>query len=92
MSLARDCNSFSALNRAMAIAQHEGPGSGLEALQSIDGKQRLAGYPFYAAALGELELRLGNTDAALRHFEEAHRLSRNDAERRFIDQRIAACD
>jgi RNA polymerase sigma-70 factor (ECF subfamily) len=81
-----------ALNRAVAIAQHEGAGPGLAALESIQGKERLAGYPFYAAALGELELRLGNADTALRHFEEAHRLARNDAERRFIDQRIAACD
>ena len=81
-----------ALNRAVAIAQHEGAAQGLAALHAIHGKERLAGYPFYAAALGELELRLGNADTAIRYFEEAHRLSRNDAERRFIERRIAACD
>jgi RNA polymerase sigma factor (sigma-70 family) len=81
-----------ALNRAMAISQHEGAAAGLAALHALQGKERLAGYPFYAAALGELELRLGNADGALRHLEEAHRLARNDAERRFIERRIAACD
>jgi RNA polymerase sigma-70 factor (ECF subfamily) len=81
-----------ALNRAMAIAQHDGAARGWAALQSIEGKERLASYPFYAAALGELELRLGHAEAALRHFEQAHRLARNDAERRFLAQRIAVCD
>jgi predicted RNA polymerase sigma factor len=81
-----------ALNRAVALSQHQGAAPGLAALRSIRDKERLAGYPFYPAALGELELRLGHAVAALRHFEEAHRLARNVAERRFIEQRIAACD
>jgi RNA polymerase sigma-70 factor (ECF subfamily) len=77
-----------ALNRAMAIAQEQGPARGLEAIRAIEGVDRLAAYPFYPAAMGELELRLGNARAAREHFEAAGRLARNDAERRFLEQRI----
>jgi RNA polymerase sigma-70 factor (ECF subfamily) len=80
-----------ALNRCMAIAQHQGPAKGLEAVRAIEGASRLAAYPFYPAVLGELELRRGRTEAARGHFEEARRLARNDGERRFLDHRIEQC-
>lgn len=80
-----------ALNRAIAVAQVEGPERGLEEIGAIDQRDRLASYPFYAAALGELEFRLGRRDAARRHFEQAVSLARNPMERRFLDQRVAAC-
>ena len=38
------------------------------------------------------ELRLNDADAARCHFREAQRLARNDGERRFLEQRIAACE
>jgi RNA polymerase sigma-70 factor (ECF subfamily) len=81
-----------ALNRAMAIAQHEGPVLGLAAIRAIEGAEHLASYPFYAASLGELELRAGRADAALEHFRVARGLARNDGERRFLERRIAACE
>jgi RNA polymerase sigma-70 factor (ECF subfamily) len=81
-----------ALNRAIAIAQHEGPARGLEAIAAIEGADRLARYPFYPAALGELELRIGRAEAAREHLRAARRLARNDAERVFLDQRIAECE
>jgi RNA polymerase sigma-70 factor (ECF subfamily) len=80
-----------ALNRAMAIAQHRGPAQGLDAVRAINDASRLATYPFYAAALGELELRCGHAEVARQHFEEARRLARNEAERRFLDNRIEEC-
>ncbi|MEO7033163.1 MAG: DUF6596 domain-containing protein [Polyangiaceae bacterium] len=80
-----------ALNRAMAIAECEGPTNGLRALAAIDGVERLRDYPFYPAALGELELRAGRRRAALSHFEAAFGLARNDAERLFLTRRLAAC-
>jgi RNA polymerase sigma-70 factor (ECF subfamily) len=49
--------------------------------------ERLTGYPFYPATLGELELRRGNLDAARGHFASAAALARNDAERRFLEKR-----
>jgi len=80
-----------ALNRAMALAYVEGPARGLEAVAAVDGGDRLRGYPFYEAALGELELRCGRLEAARRHFEAAHALARNEPERRFLTRRISAC-
>jgi RNA polymerase sigma-70 factor (ECF subfamily) len=80
-----------ALNRAMALAEHEGPARGLAAIAAIEGADRLARYPFYPAALGELTLRAGRVDEARPHFLAARRLARNDGERHFLDQRIAAC-
>jgi RNA polymerase sigma-70 factor (ECF subfamily) len=81
-----------ALNRAMAVAQHEGPERGLAAIRSIEGVERFASYPFYPASLGELELRCSRAKEAKAHFKAAHRLARNDGERRFLESRIAACD
>jgi len=79
-----------ALNRAIAIAQNEGPERGLEEIRSIADRDRLAAYPFYAAALGELELRRGRHEAAREHFRAALALARNPMERRFLDRRVAA--
>jgi predicted RNA polymerase sigma factor len=50
-----------ALNRAIAVAQNEGPERGLEEIRSITDCDRLAAYPFYSAALGELEVAAGGT-------------------------------
>jgi RNA polymerase sigma-70 factor (ECF subfamily) len=42
-----------ALNRAIAIAQLEGPERGLEEIRAIQDEERLSTYLFYPAALGE---------------------------------------
>jgi len=81
-----------ALNRAVAVGELEGPRAGVEALRAIQGAERLASYPFYPAALGEMELRSGNPAEARERFSAAHRLARNAAERSFLEQRIAECE
>lgn len=80
-----------ALNRAIAVAQQDGPESGLTALRSIRDRERLRTYPFYALALGEFELQCGRHAAARQHFTVALPLARNRAEQSFIERRIAAC-
>src|SRR2546430_15106939 len=80
-----------ALNRAIALAQRDGPEPGLAAIAAIADRDRLANYPFYHAALGELELRRGQGDAARGHFAAALALARNATERHFLAQRIEAC-
>jgi RNA polymerase sigma-70 factor (ECF subfamily) len=80
-----------ALNRAIALGQHEGPERGLEEIHSIAGRDRLAAYPFYFAALGEFELRSGRREIAHEQFQKAHALARNSTERAFIEQRISEC-
>jgi RNA polymerase sigma-70 factor (ECF subfamily) len=80
-----------ALNRAIAVAQHQGPERGLEEIRAIADSDRLVDYPFYPAALGELELRRGRHELAREHFQAALALARNDMERRFLSQRVGAC-
>lgn len=73
-----------ALNRAIAIAQAHGPECGLEAVGAIRERDRLDSYPFYAATLGEFELKCGRYVRARQYFEDALALTRNPAERRFF--------
>jgi RNA polymerase sigma factor (sigma-70 family) len=81
-----------ALNRAIAIAQRDGPERGLEEIGAIENPDRLTAYPFYSAALGELELRRGQHETARGHFRAALALARNPMERRFLDRRVSACE
>ena len=81
-----------ALNRAIAIGQRDGAERGL---RGAAGRSPTASgwprYPFYPAALGELELRRGDRAAAREHFMAALALARNDAERRFLGKRLQRC-
>lgn len=78
------------LNRAIAIAQAQGPERGLAAVQAIQSRERLDAYPFHAVTLGELELQCGRPLQAREHLVRALALARNPAERRFIEQRLEA--
>jgi RNA polymerase sigma-70 factor (ECF subfamily) len=60
--------------------------------RAITERDRLVSYPFYAAALGELELRLGQHRTARTHFLTALALARNPMERQFLERRIGACE
>jgi RNA polymerase sigma-70 factor (ECF subfamily) len=76
-----------ALSRAVAIAERSGPHAGLAAIAAIDQKERLAAYPFYEAAQGELLRRAGDLRRARKHFEAAATLARSPMERRFFEER-----
>ena len=81
-----------ALNRAIAVAQLDGPKRGLEEISGITDCDRLAAYPFYFAAIGEMELQLGRSETAHDHFRAALTLARNPMERRFLKGRLRACE
>jgi RNA polymerase sigma-70 factor (ECF subfamily) len=81
-----------ALNRAIALAQLHGPEHGLEELRAIPDRDRFSRYPFYFAALGDLELRCGHHAVARRHFSDALKRARNAMEQEFFAQRMRACD
>jgi RNA polymerase sigma factor (sigma-70 family) len=81
-----------ALNRAIAVAQKDGPERGIEEIHLIDDRVRLATYPFYSAALGELEFRCGRQELAREHFRAALALARNPMERRFLERRVGECE
>jgi RNA polymerase sigma factor (sigma-70 family) len=80
-----------ALNRAIAIAERDGAERGLAELHAIAERARLSSYPFYPAAVGELELRRGNPEGAREHFRAAVGLARNATERRFLEKRLRCC-
>ncbi|MDQ2647451.1 MAG: sigma-70 family RNA polymerase sigma factor [Myxococcota bacterium] len=79
------------LQRALAVAEVEGPERALSAIRAIEASDRLRNYPFYFGALGELELRSGNPEPARRHFRAALGAARNGVERTHFEARIRAC-
>jgi RNA polymerase sigma-70 factor (ECF subfamily) len=81
-----------ALNRAIAIGQHEGPARGLEEIRAIADRDRLARYPFYFAAIGEFEFRSRRYDISEQQFRRALAVARNPMEREFLQRRISACE
>jgi predicted RNA polymerase sigma factor len=71
-----------ALNRAIAIGQHEGGHArSLEELRAIADADRLANYPFYFAALVEFEFRRWSYELAREQFRNALSLARSPTER-----------
>jgi RNA polymerase sigma-70 factor (ECF subfamily) len=77
------------LNRAVAIAQADGPAAGLGLLDQLAAGGELAGYRLLPAARADLLRRLGRLPEAAAEYEHALALSDNDAERRFLRRRLA---
>jgi len=80
-----------ALNRVIAIAEVEGPARALVEVERIDERKKLERYPFYFAALGEFQFRLGHMAAARDLFASATKLARNETESRFLGERMRRC-
>jgi RNA polymerase sigma factor (sigma-70 family) len=75
-----------ALNRALAVAELDGPGQALGEIEPL--AARLAGYHLFHAARAELLRRLGREDEARQANEAALALTENPAERRLLRERI----
>jgi RNA polymerase sigma factor (sigma-70 family) len=80
-----------ALNRAIALGMAEGPEAGLRALSEVPDRERLARYPFFPAAMAELELRAGRPARAAELLRRAMLLARNRAEEELLARKLAAC-
>jgi RNA polymerase sigma-70 factor (ECF subfamily) len=76
-----------ALNRALALAERDGPAVALAELEPLAG--RLDGYHLYHAARAELLRRTGDPDGAREADRRALALTDNPAERRLLEQRLA---
>ena len=79
-----------AINRALAIAERDGAGAGLEAMREIANDVRVAEYQPYWAARAELLRRAGALADAREAYEMAIGLERDPAVRRWLQQRQAA--
>jgi RNA polymerase sigma-70 factor (ECF subfamily) len=73
------------LNRAVAVAEAEGPEAGLRIVDQLE----LDDYRYLHSTRGELLRRLDRTDEARDAFERALALVHDDAERRLIERRLA---
>ena len=73
------------LNRAVAIAMSEGAGRGLELIDQL----KLPGYHLLPAARADLLRRLNRHRESAAAYREALALVSNDAERRFLERRLA---
>ena len=71
------------LNRAVALAEVDGPAVGLAAVDRLD----LGGYHLFHATRGELLLRMGRAAEAAEAFDTALSLATNEAERAFLARR-----
>jgi RNA polymerase sigma-70 factor, ECF subfamily len=78
------------INRAIAMAETDGPAAGLAALARLEGDGRLSQYQPYWAARAALLASAGDIDAADVAYEQAIGLERDPAVRRFLQHRRAA--
>jgi RNA polymerase sigma-70 factor, ECF subfamily len=76
-----------AINRAIAIAETDGPAAGLAALSVVESDPRLAQYQPYWAARAALLAAAGDIAAADAAYEQAIGLEADPAVRRFLQQR-----
>jgi RNA polymerase sigma-70 factor (ECF subfamily) len=73
------------LNRAIAVAEAQGPAAGLEIVDRLP----LKDYRYLHATRGELLRRLGRTEEARDAYRRALALAHEDAERRLLERRLA---
>jgi RNA polymerase sigma-70 factor (ECF subfamily) len=78
-----------AVNRALALAERDGPQAALDALEPYADDPRLADYQPYWAARADLLARAGATAEALGAYELAIGLERDPAVRRFLQRKRA---
>jgi RNA polymerase sigma-70 factor (ECF subfamily) len=76
------------LNRAVAIAERDGPAAGLTHIDALLEQGELANYYLAHSARAELCRRLGRTAEARCSYEKALALTRQEPERQFLQARI----
>jgi RNA polymerase sigma-70 factor (ECF subfamily) len=74
------------LNRAVAVAEAEGPERGLAIADRLD----LDGYRYFHSARADFLRRLGRDAEAVQAYQRALALAHAEHERRFLERRIAA--
>jgi RNA polymerase sigma-70 factor (ECF subfamily) len=77
-----------ALNRAVAVAMAEGPGSGLAIVDELTLANDLDNYHLLHATRADLLRRMGSTAEAAKGYRRALELVTNDTERRYLERRL----
>jgi RNA polymerase sigma-70 factor, ECF subfamily len=78
------------LNRAVAVAMRDGPAAGLELIDAILARGDLAEYHLAHSARADMCRRLNRNKEARASYRRALALARQEPERRFLEQRLAA--
>jgi predicted RNA polymerase sigma factor len=81
-----------ALNRAVVVAELDGPLEGIRALEAVAEDRSLRHYHLLDATLGELHRRAGDVAKARAYLAAARDKTTSSFDRDLIDRRLAACD
>jgi RNA polymerase sigma factor (sigma-70 family) len=79
------------VNRAVAVAYHEGPEAGLRLLDTVDATA-VRGWHLYWSTRAELLKRAGRIDDAIDAYQHALACELNDSDRRFLKSRLRSLD
>jgi RNA polymerase sigma-70 factor (ECF subfamily) len=79
-----------ALNHAVAVAMADGAEAGLHLVERLEASAELEGYHLLPATRADLLRRLARYSEAAQAYRDALALVGNDADRRFLEQRLAA--
>jgi RNA polymerase sigma-70 factor (ECF subfamily) len=79
------------LNRAIVVAQIDGPEAGIRALDEAGHDPALRHYHLFDATLGEFYRRAGDLPRARQHLEAARQKTNSPSDRELIDRRLARC-
>jgi RNA polymerase sigma factor (sigma-70 family) len=76
------------LNRAVAVAEWQGPAAGLDVLDGFEPPTWLAGSYLWAAVLADLHRRCGNAETAMRHRDVAFESAPTPAVKALLQRRL----
>ncbi|MEV5740490.1 DUF6596 domain-containing protein [Microbispora rosea] len=82
-------NPMVTLNRAIALAEIEGPEAGLALLSTLDGDERLAGHHRLLSVRAHLLEKTGDRAGAYEHYRRAAKATASMAEQRYLESRAS---
>jgi RNA polymerase sigma factor (sigma-70 family) len=82
-------NPMVTLNRAVALAETEGPRAGLTLLATLDGDERMAGHHRLLSVRAHLMEKAGDTAGAYEHYRRAAKSTASLAEQRYLEARAS---